>query len=130
LNYDQGTLVWRDLPCPSVASIRQDVKHYRKAGILGVSRESRRATASVFLNLHVRGRLYWDPDTDVDALLAEFAPKFYGPAARPMAAYWGAIHEAWADTIVTEVRLAARGCHRAHAPIPEWRPVRLQRRRT
>src|SRR5262249_36508837 len=52
--------------------------------------------------LHVRGQLYWDPDTDEDALLAEFAPKFYGPAAKPMAAYWGAIHEAWANTIVTE----------------------------
>jgi hypothetical protein len=101
-DYDQGMLVWRDLPCPSLASIRQDVKHYRKAGLLGVSTESRGATASVFLNLHVRGQLYWNPDTDVDALLAEFAQKFYGPAARPMAAYWDAIHKAWADTIVTE----------------------------
>jgi hypothetical protein len=101
-DYDQGMLVWRDLPCPSIASIRQDIKHYRKAGILGVSTESRGATASVLLNLHVRGQLYWNPDTDVDALLAEFAGKFYGPAARPMAAYWDAIHKAWADTIVTE----------------------------
>jgi hypothetical protein len=38
----------------------------------------------------------------VDALLAEFYPKFYGPAAAPMAAYWGAIYAAWQDTIVTE----------------------------
>jgi hypothetical protein len=101
-DYDQGMLVWRDVPCPSIASIRQDVKHYRKAGILGVSTESRGATATVFLNLHVRGQLYWNPDTDVDALLAEFPEKFYGPAAKPMAAYWGAIHDAWANTIVTE----------------------------
>ncbi len=101
-DYDQGMLVWRDLPNPSIASIRQDVKHYRKAGILGLSTESRGAMATVFLNLHVRGRLYWDPDTDVDALLAEFADKFYGPAARPMAAYWNAINDAWAGSIVTE----------------------------
>jgi Domain of unknown function (DUF4838)/Glycosyl hydrolases family 2, sugar binding domain len=101
-DYDQGMLVWRDVPCPSIQSIRQDVKHYRKAGILGVSTESRGATATVFLNLFVRGQLFWNPDADVDALLAEFYEKFYGPAARPMAAYWTAIHNAWASTIVTE----------------------------
>src|SRR5262249_10900032 len=101
-DYDQGMLVWRDIPCPSIASIRQDVKHYRKAGILGVSTESRGATATGFLNLFVRGQLYWTPDANGDALRAEFAEKFYGPAARPMAAYWGAINEAWEKSIVTE----------------------------
>ncbi len=101
-DYDQGMLVWRDIPNPSIAAVRQDVKHYKKAGILGVSTESRGAMATVFLNLHVRGQLMWDPDADVDALLAEFSEKFYGPAAKPMAAYWGAINKAWADSIVTE----------------------------
>jgi hypothetical protein len=101
-DYDQGMLVWRDVPCPSIQSIRQDIKHYHKAGILGLSTESRGAMATVFLNLYVRGRLYWDPDADVDALLAECYEKFYGSAAKPMAAYWGAINKAWADTIATE----------------------------
>jgi hypothetical protein len=101
-DYDQGMLVWRDIPNPSFESIRQDVKHYRKAGILGVSTESRNAIATVFLNLHVRGQLYWNPDADLDALLAEFYPKFYGPAAGPMSAYWTALFNAWRDTIVTE----------------------------
>lgn len=101
-DYDQGMLVWRDIPCPSIASIRQDVKHYRKAGILGVSTESRGATSSVFLNLFLRGQLYWNPDADVDAMLAEFAEKFYGPAAKPMAAYWKAIDDTWANSIITE----------------------------
>ena len=44
----------------------------------------------------------WSGLPDVDALLAEFYEKFYGPAARPMAAYWAAIFKAWNDTIVTE----------------------------
>ena len=101
-DYDQGMLVWRDLPNPAIASIRQDIQHYRKAGILGVSTESRIAMATTFLNLHVRLQLYWNPDTDVDQLLAEFYPKFYGPAAAPMAAYWTAINQAWANSIVTE----------------------------
>lgn len=101
-DYDQGMLVWRDLPNPSIQAIRQDVKHYRKAGILGVSTESRNAIATTFLNLYVRGQLYWNPDADVDAILAEFYTLFYGPAAKPMAAYWTAIIKAWEDSVVTE----------------------------
>jgi hypothetical protein len=101
-DYDQGMLVWRDLPNPSFQAVRQDIRHYRQAGILGVSTESRGAMATVLLNLHLRGQLLWNPDADVDVLLAEFYEKFYGPAAAPMAAYWTALWKAWADTIVTE----------------------------
>ena len=101
-DYDQGMLVWRDIPNPSHQAFRQDVQHYRKAGILGVNTESRNAIATTFLNLHIRARLLWNPDEDVDALLAEFYPKFYGPAAEPMRAYWTAIYDAWENTIVTE----------------------------
>ena len=101
-DYDQGMLVWRDLPNPSHQAFRQDVKHYAKAGLLGLRTESRGAIATVFLNLHLRGQLMWNPDADVDAMLAEFYPKFYGPAAEPMSRYWDAIFKAWEDTIVTE----------------------------
>ena len=101
-DYDQSMLVWRDLPNPSHEAFRQDVKHYRKAGILGVDTESRNALATVFLNLHLRGELMWNPDVDTDKLLAEFYPNFYGPAAEPMARYWDTIFRAWRDTIVTE----------------------------
>ena len=101
-DYDQGMLVWRDLPNPSHQMFRHDVKHYRKAGILGIDTESRGAMATTFLNLFFRAQLMWNPDADVDKMLAEFYPKFYGPAAEPMAAYWNAIFKAWEDTIVTE----------------------------
>ena len=101
-DYDQAQLVWRDLPNPSQHVFAQDVRHYRTAGILGVNTESRGAAATTFLNLFFRLQLLWNPDADVDALLAEFYPKFYGPAAGPMADYWNAIFAAWKDTIVTE----------------------------
>jgi hypothetical protein len=101
-DYDQGMLVWPDLPNPSIQSIRHDIHHYLKAGVLGISTESRGAMATIFLNLHVRGQLMWNPETDVDALLDEFYTNFYGPAAKPMNAYWTAIFKAWNDTIVTE----------------------------
>jgi hypothetical protein len=101
-DYDQGMLVWRDVPNPSHMAFRQDVQHYRRAGILGVNTESRNAIATVFLNLFFRGQLMWDPDVDVEALLREFYPRFFGPAAEPMRDYWSAIYDAWEKTIVTE----------------------------
>lgn len=101
-DYDQSMLVWRDLPNPSHQAFRQDVQHYRKAGLLGVDTESRGAMATIFTNLFLRGQLLWNPDADVDALLAEFYDKFYGPASVPMSDYWNAIFQAWEETIVTE----------------------------
>lgn len=101
-DYDQSMLVWRDIPNPSQHVFQQDVKHYQKAGILGIGTESRGASATTFLNLFFRGQLMWNPDADVNAMLAEFYPKFYGPAAKPMQAYWTAIFQEWQDTLVTE----------------------------
>ena len=97
-DYDQGMLVWRDIPSPSIQAVRQDVRHYRDAGILGVDTESRGAMATTFLNLYLRALLYWDPDADVEAELQAFHARFWGPAAAPMRAYWQAIHEAWERT--------------------------------
>lgn len=101
-DYDQGMLVWRDLPNPSVQSFRQDVQHYRKAGILGVDTESRGAMATIFLNLYLRARLLWNPDQNVEALLSDFYASFFGPAAEPMSRYWNAIQKAWESSDVHE----------------------------
>ena len=101
-DYDQGMLVWRDLPNPSHQAFASDVKHYARAGILGIGTESRGATATTFLNLFLRGQLMWNPDADVPALLAEFFPAFYGPAGQAAAEYWNAIFDAWRETMVTE----------------------------
>ncbi|MFW6039411.1 MAG: DUF4838 domain-containing protein, partial [bacterium] len=101
-DYDQGMLVWRDIPNPSHHVFRHDVKHYRDAGILGINTETRGAIATTFLNFHFRSQLMWNPDADVDAMLEEFYPAFYGPAGEAMSRYWGALYQAWEDTIVTE----------------------------
>jgi hypothetical protein len=101
-DYDQGMLVWRDLPDPSHQVFARDVKEYRRLGLLGLGTESRGAMATVFLNLFFRGQLMWNPDADVGRMLAEFYPAFYGPAAEPMARYWTVIFRAWETTNVTE----------------------------
>jgi hypothetical protein len=101
-DYDQGMLVWRNLPDPSQQVFARDVKIYRDAGVLGFQTESRGALATTFLNLFFRGQLMWNPDANVSRLLKEFYAGFYGPAAEPMSRYWGRIFNAWAETPVTE----------------------------
>jgi hypothetical protein len=101
-DYDQGMMVWRDIPAPSMQMFRHDVKEYQRAGILGVDTESRGAFATIFTNLFYRGQLLWNPDANVDALEAQFYVDFFGPAAEPMRNYWTAINKAWQETIVTE----------------------------
>lgn len=101
-DYDQGMLVWRDLPNPSQHAFARDVKYYAKAGILGIGTESRGAIATTFLNLFFRGQLMWNPNANVKTMQDEFYTKFYGPTAAPMKKYWDAIFNAWANTGVTE----------------------------
>lgn len=101
-DYDQDMLVWRDIPNPSHRTFAADVQHYRRAGVAGISTESRNAIATTFTNLHFRGQLMWNPDADVRAMEREFYPAFYGPAAGPMSRYWGAVNDAWDQSIVTE----------------------------
>jgi hypothetical protein len=101
-DYDQGMLVWRDIPNPSIMAFTQDVKHYRDAGILGLNTESRNAVATIFNNIFFRGQLMWNPDVDVRELQSEFYTRFYGPAAAPMADFWNLSNQAWEDTLSTE----------------------------
>jgi hypothetical protein len=101
-DYDQAMLVWRDIPNPSQQVFARDAKIYRDLNILGVQTESRGALSTTFLNLFFRGQLMWNPDADVEALLKEFYPGFYGPAATPMERYWHRLFSAWDKTIVTE----------------------------
>jgi hypothetical protein len=101
-DYDQSMLVWRDLPNPAMPTFATDVKHYRDAKILGVSTETRGALATTFTNLFWRGQLMWNPDADAMTMRAEFAQKFYGPAAAPMQTYWDTIEKAWSDSLATE----------------------------
>ncbi len=49
------------------------------------------------LNHYVTWKLLDDIDLDVDAMLAEHYRLFYGPAQRPMAAYFTLIEDRWSD---------------------------------
>ena len=43
----------------------------------------------------ILAKLMWNPDADVDVLLDRFCRGFYGPAAKPMRAFYARLEEAW-----------------------------------
>lgn len=45
------------------------------------------ALAANHLNVYLTSRLYWDVNQDIDAMLAEYYDKFYGPAAKEMKSF-------------------------------------------
>ena len=49
-------------------------------------------------NLYVAGKLLWDPAaTDVEAILDEYYPKFFGPAAAPVRQFHEEMEKAWLE---------------------------------
>jgi len=49
------------------------------------------------LNYYITGKLLWNPDVDVNALLDEYYQKFYGPAAAPMKKFFTRTADIWAN---------------------------------
>ena len=47
------------------------------------------------LNLYVNAKLLWNPDRDVDTLLADYYDKYYGPAHDVMARFYGDLEATW-----------------------------------
>jgi hypothetical protein len=70
------------------------------------------------LHAHTLGiRLAWDPSQDPRAVVRELHEKFYGSAAREMAAYWHYIDDVWVKTP------EYAGCGFGH--LRRWTPARL-----
>jgi hypothetical protein len=49
------------------------------------------------LNLYITGKLLWDADADVVALLEDYYARFYGPAKEPMKAFWTLAESLWQE---------------------------------
>ena len=49
------------------------------------------------LNLYLTGKLLWNANLDVNALLEEYYETFYGPARAPMKAFWTLAERLWQD---------------------------------
>ena len=92
-----------NLACPGfpfskIHAVRDETRVAHEAGITGWRVECAPSWASHGPTLYIAARLMWDVDTDVDAVLDDFAARFFGPAAGPMGEYLTMIDNAYRDT--------------------------------
>ena len=88
--WDRG--YWSNLACPGlpfilVHRLREQVPFGKQAGITGWRVETFHHWGTELPSMYVAGKLMWSTGEDVDALLDDFAVKFFGPAAKPMRKY-------------------------------------------
>ena len=75
------------LPFFMIRRIAQDVPEGKRLGIAGWRVESLYEWAGSTPSRYLAARLMWDHRANVDALMADFCERFFGPAARPMRRY-------------------------------------------
>ena len=93
--YNYNMLVSGLTPLPEFTKLRRDFPLMKKWGVIGFHDESRNVWAEAGIaSRYLRAQLEWDADADVDAILEDFFAKWYGPAARPMKAFYMALDEA------------------------------------
>ena len=99
---------WAELPVFFMHTIQNDIQYEIRNGFQGefIEAESWKQSshkginypATQHLNLYVTGKLYWNPDLDLDALLDEYYTLFYGPAAEPMKRFISTAEDYWNKT--------------------------------
>lgn len=72
----------------NLSHIRSRIARYAKAGATSLDAESGNNWGVHGRGYYVANRLLWNPDADVDALLADFYEKAFGPAAPAMKRYY------------------------------------------
>jgi hypothetical protein len=88
--YDRG--YWSNLSDPGftfiiVDRLRDEIPVSHELGLKGFRVETFPNYAAQFPSMYVAGKLMWNHETDVDALLKDVSEKFFGPAAEPMGDY-------------------------------------------
>jgi hypothetical protein len=88
--YDRG--YWSNLACPGfpfiiVHRLRDEIPVCHDLGVKGWRVETFPNYGPQLPSMYVAARLMWDHKADVDAILKDFADRFFGPAAGPMLRY-------------------------------------------
>lgn len=88
--YDRG--YWSNLACPGfpfiiVHRLRDEIPACHALGLKGWRVETFPNYGPQLPSMYIAARLMWNHAANVDELLRDFHEKFFGPAARPMAAY-------------------------------------------
>ncbi len=85
-------------PVPNYHTIAEDASFYKTLGINGIIAESNHPSLSVYwLNFYLIGRLYWNADSNVEKLLADFCQKYYRKAGKSMRDFFITIEKVWSQ---------------------------------
>jgi len=99
--YERGyyfNLACPGLPFSKIHAVRDETVVAHQLGVKGWRVETMPSWVSNGPTLYVAARLMWDADADVDALMADYYEKFFGPAAEPMGRYMAAVDGWFRDT--------------------------------
>ena len=100
-NYNYTMLISKGTLTPMVHRLRRNIPLLKEWGVLGFHDQDECDLALSGLPTRiVRARLEWDTKADVDAILDDFFSKWFGPAARPMKAYYDALEQAFEQATV------------------------------
>lgn len=94
---------WGNLACPGflfplVQRHRTDIPAYQAAGVTGFRSANYSQWLSENPSAYIGVKLLWDHEADVDALLADFYRRYYGPASAPMRDYHELVEAAVRDS--------------------------------
>jgi len=86
--------MWQDMPWPIAHRLAKDIRTLHKQGFQGFySQGSGMRWGQLGVNMYVMGKVLWDVDTDVDAVLDEYFTSSFGPAATPMQSYYALLEK-------------------------------------
>lgn len=87
-DYD-GLAVWWGYGPLTLADVHaEDYQWYHKQGLDGIITEAGSGWAPWGYSYYLMGKLWWNPEADLQALKADFIAKAYGEAAEPMKTYY------------------------------------------
>ncbi|MGD9495803.1 MAG: DUF4838 domain-containing protein [Armatimonadota bacterium] len=107
---------------PYARVVADDLRWYRDLGADGWFTEIEPGRWLPRADIWVIAHLLWDPDADVDALLADFFAAAYGPAAEPMRAVYDMLEQA---LLAAPTPFAARSRLAAPYLVPAERWVQM-----
>lgn len=87
-NYDPFNWTRMQHPAWNSRRIARDLLWLRNHHGWGFTVESILDYTSLGINHYLRGKLAWDVDRDVGALMQDFCQRFFGPASGPMLSYY------------------------------------------
>lgn len=99
--YDRG--YWSNLADPGfpfiiVHRLRDEIPECQRLGVKGWRVETFPNYACTLPSNYIATKLMWNHKADVDALMKDFAEKFFGPAAEPMGSYVKLMDETLRDS--------------------------------